>query len=200
VIVQELALKYPDIPMLSEEGKSIPYEERKGWGLFWLIDPLDGTKEFIKKNGEFTVNIALISDGAPVLGVVYAPILNLCYYAKSGEGAYKDGVRLPCAKSDVFTVVASKSHNNEETEKFIESMKKECPNLQTKSIGSSLKLCLVAEGVADIYPRVAPTMEWDTAAAHAIVRESGKKVVDFSTREELSYNKENLLNPSFLVY
>jgi len=200
VIVQELVLNYPDIPILSEEGKSIPYEERKGWGLFWLIDPLDGTKEFIKKNGEFTVNIALISDGVPVLGVVYAPILNLCYYAKSGEGAYKDGVRLPSAKSDVFTVVASKSHNNEETEKFIESMKKEYPNLQTKFIGSSLKLCLVAEGVADIYPRVAPTMEWDTAAAHAIVRESGKKVVDFSTREELSYNKENLLNPSFLVY
>ena len=199
MIVKMLLEGYPSLPLLSEEGKSIPYEERRGWSVYWLIDPLDGTKEFIKKNGEFTVNIALVSDGVPLLGVVYAPILDICYYAKKGEGAYKDGVRLPCAKSHPFTVVASKSHNNEETEKFIEMLKKEHQNLETKSIGSSLKLCLVAEGAAEIYPRLAPSMEWDSAAAHAIVKESGKKVVDFHTKEELRYNKENLLNPSFLV-
>ncbi|AEA33040.1 3'(2'),5'-bisphosphate nucleotidase CysQ [Hippea maritima] len=188
------------IPILSEENKEIPYDDRKNWDIFWLVDPLDGTKEFIKKNGEFTVNIALIHKDSPVLGVVYAPAINTLYYAAKGLGAYKsvnsetvnserrmneilkNSVKLPVERDDKdLIVVASRSHMNQETQNFIEALKESSlftnhSSLITTSIGSSLKICLVAEGKADIYPRLGPTMEWDTAAAHAIVKEAGGEI------------------------
>jgi len=202
-----------NIPVLSEEGRDIPYQERKDWTTFWLVDPLDGTKEFVKKNDEFTVNIALIHHQAPVLGVVYAPALGLLYYAKQGEGAFKvetaTGERraqpLPIEKTrkpNELKVVASKSHLSKETEQFIENLAKQGYEIALESKGSSLKLCLVAEGKADIYPRLAPTMEWDTAAAHAIVNEAGFSLQTFSFEngyEPHLYNKENLLNGWFVV-
>jgi len=201
IICKELERLYPTIPILSEENKTVSYEERKNWELFWLIDPIDGTKEFIKKNGEFTVNIALIENNTPVLGVVYAPALGDMYYAQKGNGSFKNGQKLPLhinkLPKERLKVVASKSHLSEETQTFID-------NLYTKEIeqvskGSSLKLCMVAEGTADIYPRLAPTMEWDTGAAHAIVIEVGKRVLQFGKKENLLYNKEVLLNPWFVV-
>jgi len=201
IICKALERLYPTIPILSEENKMVSYAERKNWDLFWLIDPIDGTKEFIKKNGEFTVNIALIKKNTPVLGVVYAPALDEIYYAKKGNGAFKNGEKLPLysnkSPKERLKVVASKSHLSQETQTFID-------NLDTKSIeqvskGSSLKLCMVAEGIADIYPRLAPTMEWDTGAAHAIVIEAGKRVLQFGKKENLLYNKEVLLNPWFVV-
>jgi len=193
-----------NIPILSEEGRSIPYEERKNWEYFWLIDPLDGTKEFVKKNGEFTINIALIYKGAPVHGVVYSPVLNVCYWAKKGEGAFKNGKKLPLkAKNqrDVYKIVASRSHMSNETKDFIEAIDTDKEKVII-SIGSSLKICLVAEGEANIYPRLGPTMEWDTAAAHAIVNESGglfNKYIDKDVYQKHLYNKENLLNDWFVV-
>ena len=192
------------IPLMSEEGKNIPYDERKDWAYFWMVDPVDGTKEFVKKNGEFTVNIALIHNGVPVLGVVYAPALNQMYWAKKGDGAYKDGQLLPLKKSaqrDVYKVVASRSHMSDETKSFIDDVKT-TKEKQLVSIGSSLKICLVAEGEADIYPRLGPTMEWDTAAAHAVVLEAGMGLKAYKQGQivdELSYNKTNLLNPFFIV-
>ena len=152
-----------NIPIMSEEGKGIPYEERENWEYFWMVDPVDGTKEFIKKNGEFTVNIALIHKGAPVLGVVYAPALDQMYWAKQGEGAFKDGQRLPLKGSDqrgTYKVVASRSHMSDETKAYIDAIDTD-KQKELVSIGSSLKICLVAEGEADIYPRLGPTMEWD---------------------------------------
>ena len=193
-----------NIPILSEEGRSIPYDERKNWEYFWLIDPLDGTKEFVKKNGEFTINIALIYKEAPILGVVYSPVLNVCYWAKKGEGAFKDGKKLPLKankKRDVYKIVASRSHMSNETKDFIEAIDTDKEKVVI-SIGSSLKICLVAEGEANIYPRLGPTMEWDTAAAHAIVNESGglfNKYIDKDTYQKHLYNKENLLNDWFVV-
>ena len=203
VICDSLLKLYPSIPILSEEGKEIPYETRKSWEYYWCIDPLDGTKEFIKKNGEFTVNIALIHKGTPVLGSVYAPILDTLYYAKKGEGAFKvkDGlsVELPIENnSGIYKVVASRSHLSEETIKFVDSLKEKHGDVEFISKGSSLKICLVAENEAQCYPRLAPTMEWDTAAAHAIVLEAGKTVNEYS-KGALKYNKENLLNPWFIV-
>jgi len=213
IICSKLQEIYPSIPILSEENKLIEYEDRKNWEYYWCIDPIDGTKEFIKKNGEFTVNIALIHKGIPVLGVVYAPAIDKMYVAKKGEGAFLNGLRLPLQKGErEFTVVASKSHLSEETQKFIDELKEEYPKLKADSKGSSLKLCMVAEGSADIYPRIAPTMEWDTAAAHAIVLESGKNVFQYDAEipsfeyleksdklQEMVYNKEDLLNPYFVV-
>jgi len=193
-----------NIPILSEEGRAIPYEERKNWKYFWLIDPLDGTKEFVKKNGEFTVNIALIYKETPVLGVVYSPVLNVCYWAKRNEGAFKDGKKLPLKtkkQQDVYKIVASRSHMSNETKDFIESIDTDKEKVIV-SIGSSLKICLVAEGEANIYPRLAPTMEWDTAAAHAIVNESDaslNKYIDKDTYQQHLYNKKNLLNDWFVV-
>ncbi len=201
IICDALEKLTPETPIMSEENKVIDYDVRKTWEYYWCIDPIDGTKEFIKKNGEFTVNIALIHKNTPVLGVVYAPALNAIYSAKQGEGAYLNGKKLPLSsntqRNEKLFVVASKSHLSVETQEFID-------NLQTKKIeqvskGSSLKLCMVAEGSADIYPRLAPTMEWDTAAADAIVRESGKMTYQFETDTPLVYNKENLLNPWFVV-
>ena len=203
IICNSLSSKYPDIPILSEENKDIPYEERKNWQQFWLVDPVDGTKEFIKKNGEFTVNIALIENGEPTLGVVYAPALNETYYGSKSEGAFKDNNKLPIKDNTnpekSLTVVASRSHLSPETVDFINDLKQNTEHVESISKGSSLKLCLVAEGKADYYPRLAPTMEWDTAAAHAICNTAGKKVVRHDNGEELTYNKENLLNPWFVV-
>jgi len=203
IIVNSLNALSVQFPILSEEGRLIPYQERKDWEYFWMVDPLDGTKEFIKKNDEFTVNIALIHRNSPVLGVVYAPALKEMYWAKQGSGAFKNNERLPLevneAHEKILTVVASKSHLSEETEIFIEALKATTEQLIFVSKGSSLKLCMVAEGSADIYPRLAPTMEWDTAAADAIVRESGKMTYQHQYKIFIKYNKENLLNPWFIV-
>ena len=193
-----------NIPILSEEGRNVPFDERKNWEYFWLIDPLDGTKEFIKKNGEFTINIALIYKDVPIIGVVYAPALNVCYWSKRNEGAFKDGEKLPIKANrqrDVYKIVASRSHMSNETKDFIEAIDTDKEKVII-SIGSSLKICLVAEGEANIYPRLGPTMEWDTAAAHAIVNESDglfNKYMDNNTYHKHLYNKENLLNDWFVV-
>lgn len=189
-----------NLPILSEENSIISFEERKNWEYFFLVDPLDGTKEFIKRNGEFTVNIALIHKQSPVLGVVYAPALNLMYSAKKGEGAFKNDELLPLAlNKDTYKIVASKSHMSDETKDFIDKLEVD-KKKELISMGSSLKLCLVASAEADIYPRLAPTMEWDTAAADAIVREAKKMSYDFYSKKPLLYNKENLKNPYFVVY
>lgn len=203
IICSALTNLYPNIPIISEENKEVPYIARKIWDYFWLIDPIDGTKEFIKKTGEFTVNIALIYKDVPVLGVVYAPVLKDMYFSKKDMGAYKNDERLPIKQNiepeKELNVVASISHLSEETKTFIDELAFCTVKLNLVSKGSSLKLCMVAEGTADIYPRLAPTMEWDTGAAHAIVLESGKQVVQYENDKPLVYNKENLLNPSFIV-
>jgi 3'(2'), 5'-bisphosphate nucleotidase len=205
------------IPVLSEEGQEIPYAERSSWERFWLVDPLDGTKEFIKRNDEFTVNIALVEGQRSTFGVVYAPVLNELYLGIPGRGAYRCrqeknqqqpfdyllqfADRLPIEEPhpELFRVVASRSHYNEETKAFVEALDTLGKEIRLVSKGSSLKLCLVASGEADIYPRLGPTMEWDTAAAHAVVKAAGKNVYRTDSGEELSYNKENLLNPYFVV-
>ena len=192
-----------NLPILSEEGKEIPYEDRKYWEYFWLVDPLDGTKEFVKKNGEFTVNIALIHKDTPVLGVVYAPALNQIYWAKRNEGAFKDGQRLPLKteqERETYKIIASRSHMTNETTVFISEIKTD-KTKELVSIGSSLKICLVAEGEADIYPRLGPTMEWDTAAAHAIALEANMYLRQYKDGKysKCLYNKESLLNESFIL-
>lgn len=220
------------IPVLSEEGRHLPYEERSGWDCLWVVDPLDGTKEFIKKNGEFTVNVALVQQGAPVLGVVYVPATRVLYYGIVGEGAWKctvpalgsglpeadslvaflsqgassdgkapfGGEQLPVGRGhDVFTVVASRSHMSPETQAYIQEMERVHGQVRTVSSGSSIKICLVAEGVADAYPRYAPTMEWDTAAGDAVARAAGRAVRNAENGKPLLYNKPDLLNPWFLV-
>lgn len=202
VIVTGLAQLSPSYPILSEEAAGISYDERARWTTYWLVDPLDGTKEFIKRNGEFTVNIALIENGVPVLGVVYAPVLDVCYYAAAGLGAHiQRGAASPlaiqvktAAADEVVQVVASRSHSDARTQALLDKLAAH----QCISMGSSLKLCLVAEGAAHFYPRLGPTMEWDTAAAHAVVRAAGGRVCQ-ANGEELSYNKANLLNPEFFV-
>ena len=183
------------LPILSEEGNDIPYEDRKHWEYFWLVDPLDGTKEFVKKNDEFTVNIALIHKDTPVLGVVYAPALNICYWAKQGEGAFKDEKKLPLKikkQRETYKIVASRSHMSDDTQAFIDAIETSREK-ELISIGSSLKICIVAEGEADIYPRLGPTMEWDTGAAHAVVRESDKRLKKFKNNKFTPhlYNKKN---------
>jgi len=201
IICSSLEKLYPNIPIMSEENKQTEYEIRKNWEYYWCIDPIDGTKEFIKKNDEFTVNIALVHNDTPVLGVVYAPAIDEMYSAKKGEGAYKNNQKLPLQTNDnpkeKLSVVASKSHLSEETQEFIDNL--DTKEIEQVSKGSSLKLCMVAEGSADIYPRLAPTMEWDTAAADAIVREAGKNTYQFEKDEAVVYNKEDLLNPWFVV-
>jgi 3'(2'), 5'-bisphosphate nucleotidase len=196
-------LKPSGLPILSEEGRSIPYDERKHWEQFWMVDPLDGTKEFLKRNGEFTVNIALIENGIPVLGVVAIPVTNEIFCASKGSGVWKqtpNGLQ-QLSKPETqnpkqaIRVVASRSHMNEETQAFINGLSN--PELVSK--GSSLKFLLLVEGKADVYPRFAPTMEWDTAAAHAVVNESGLRVKKHDADEELTYNKPDLLNPYFIV-
>lgn len=203
-------LRPTNIPVLSEEGKIISFDERKNWELFWLVDPLDGTKEFIKRNNEFTVNIALIEGQTPVAGVVYVPVTKVLYWADE-KGSFKaqvdnenelinDICQLPSSSEKTnFVIAGSKSHMNLETEEFIRSIDTKGKAIEMVSKGSSLKLCMVAEGNADIYPRLGPTMEWDTAAGHAIVKFAGKKVYQFENKKPLIYNKENLLNPWFVV-
>ncbi|MES2619580.1 MAG: 3'(2'),5'-bisphosphate nucleotidase CysQ [Bacteroidota bacterium] len=208
VILKGLKELSPEIPFISEETKLTPYEERKNWKQFWLIDPLDGTKEFIKKNGEFTVNIALIEDGVPVLGVVYVPAQSKTYYGVKGVGSFQSSSGnaqtaikndTHYAEKDKVTVVASRSHLSDETLQFVEDLKAQGKEVEFLSSGSSLKFCLVAEGAADVYPRFGPTMEWDTAAAHAVVMYAGKEVINYETKQPLVYNKQNLLNPWFIV-
>lgn len=202
VIVAGLQELTPDIPVLSEEGKDIPYEVRRNWRRFWLVDPLDGTKEFIKRNGEFTVNIALIEGQESVLGVVYVPAQDKMFWGGRGQGAWcregqGEAVAIQVRKADPekgLTVVMSRSHPSPELEEYLKDIKV----ADALPVGSSLKLCAVAEGRADLYPRLGPTMEWDTAAGHAVVEGAGGTV---KTPEgmPLLYNKENLLNPFFIV-
>lgn len=208
-------LKTLPYPVISEENKSVSYEERKAWTTLWIVDPLDGTKEFIKRNGEFTVNIALVYQGTPVLGVIYVPVKKELYYGTLKEGAYKvpditiipgmdfdkiPKVRLPQEQQRKgFVIVASRSHMSPETERYIDRLKNLHPEVKLTSVGSSIKICLVAEGLADVYPRFAPTMEWDTAAGHAIAKAAGKEMYYEDEQTPLNYNKENLLNPWFIV-
>ena len=205
------------IPVLSEEGKSIAYDQRQSWDLLWIVDPLDGTKEFIKRNGEFTVNIALVKNGVPVLGVIYVPVSQDLYFGMEGAGSFKvdrvgsytvvddfeslknASTPLPIEEKRSFTVVGSRSHMNEETSSFIKSLEAEHGEADIMSRGSSLKICMVAEGKADVYPRFAPTMEWDTAAGHAIAKHAGFEMFLHDKDEPLRYNKEDLLNPWFIV-
>ena len=209
-------LQKTNIPILSEEGSNISYEERKSWKYSWLVDPLDGTKEFIKRNGEFTVNIALIYEGRPILGVIYVPVKDHLYFSLEGLGSFKkvdcknkftdleslikNSTSLPIPSNrDNYVIVGSRSHMSKETESFFSSIKEKYSNVEIMSVGSSLKLCMVAEGKADIYPRYAPTMEWDTGAGDAICRMAGREVLQYNSKNPLEYNKENLLNPWFLV-
>tara|TARA_B100000683_G_scaffold233593_1_gene236303 strand:- start:323 stop:1147 length:825 start_codon:yes stop_codon:yes gene_type:complete len=207
-------LERTEYPILSEEGKHLAFKDRKEWNVFWLVDPLDGTKEFIKRNGEFTVNIALIENGHPVLGVVYVPVSGGLYFASKSIGAFKlddalnklshiekDAISLPYKKWDKrhLNVVGSRSHMSEETMNYVQNLKDEYESVEIVSKGSSLKLCLVAEGEAQLYPRFAPTMEWDTGAGQAIVEFSGGLVLNYPDLKPLRYNKENLRNPWFIV-
>lgn len=208
------ALETTGIPVLSEEGAHLPYEERCHWRTLWIVDPLDGTKEFLKRNGEFTVNIALVADAVPVLGVIFVPVTRVLYIG-SEAGAFKaivpervydlgamtlEAIAATRRSDDrPFTVVASRSHLSAETQEYIDALRTEHPDLEMVSAGSSLKLCLVAEGKADVYPRFAPTMEWDTAAGHAICRAAEAEVWHTDSNTPLRYNKENLLNPWFIV-
>lgn len=200
VIVEALDELEPRFPILSEEGAGQPYEARSGWDRFWLVDPLDGTKEFVKKNGEFTVNIALVEGGEPILGVVHAPVVGRTYWGARGLGAWRvdDGderaIEAGGSGSEELVIVASRSHAGAHMGSFLA----EIGDHRVTSMGSSLKLCLVADGTADVYPRLGPTMEWDTAAAHGVVLGAGGQVLDFSGAP-LRYNKENLLNPFFIV-
>jgi 3'(2'), 5'-bisphosphate nucleotidase len=207
------------IPVISEEGQQYEYEIRKNWDFYWLVDPLDGTKEFLKRNGEFTVNIALVKYNLPVIGVVYAPASGHLYYGAPDLGAYllstggfqndipaemtqiiRLSEKLPLRiDRDNFTVVASRSHINFETQRYIQMLQKNYKTVDVISKGSSLKFCLVAEGKADIYPRFGPTMEWDTAAGQAVALHSGCSVVRYDTGEILNYNKKDLRNPWFIV-
>lgn len=207
-----------DIPYFSEEGKKIPFEERSKWERYWLVDPLDGTKEFIKKNGEFTVNIALIENQTPVIGVIFIPVHKQLYFAERHIGSYKIdnindekkytsldklitcGVKIGSNKTiENFRIVGSRSHLSPETKAYFNELQQRYGEAEVLTKGSSLKICMVAEGKADIYPRLGPTMEWDTAAGHAIALYANCSVLQFDTGESLLYNKKNLLNPWFIV-
>ncbi len=213
-IIEKFLLK-TNIPILSEEGAKAAYSERKNWEYSWLVDPLDGTKEFVKRNGEFTVNIAMIHNGNPIIGVIYVPVKEELYFAMEGLGSYKasrnsvidsldnlisESNKLPIDyKRTNYVVVGSRSHMSRETESFFEEKKKLHGDVEVMAVGSSLKLCMVAEGKADAYPRYAPTMEWDTGAGHAIAKYAGFSVKQYNSYEDVIYNKEDLLNPWFLV-
>ena len=224
----EEILSVTGLPILSEEGSQRPPAERLSWELYWLVDPLDGTKEFVKRNGEFTVNIALMqrdpegvkADGIsiPIGGVLYVPVTDLLYFGWKSAGSYRQenaatfrkltaydraamSSRLPMSgtvRSD-YTIVSSRSHMNAETEAFIRRKREEKKDVQITSIGSALKICLVAEGTADVYPRFGPTMEWDTAAGHAICIEAGRQITDVKTNAPMRYNKKDLVNNWFIV-
>lgn len=205
------------IPIISEENKQIDYSTRKNWETCWIVDPVDGTKEFIKRNGEFTVNIALVTNGMPVLGVIYVPVSKTLYYSDNKEGkSYKaqlfshdisleelfelsEELNPESSENNLIRIVGSRSHMSQETLDYVSELKSEGNEIEIVSKGSSLKFCLVAEGNADVYPRFAPTMEWDTAAGQAICNAIGIDVISNQTQKTLMYNKENLLNPWFLV-
>lgn len=207
-IKSELCKLSAVIPVLSEEGDTIPFEERKNWSTFWMIDPLDGTKEFIKKNDEFTVNIALIKESRPVMGVIYAPALDILYFAEKNKGAFKimcggtSGDRkstlINSSSSFGKKVLISKSHLSKATLDYVDLLQGKEGEIEFASIGSSLKFCMIAEGSAQYYPRLAPTMEWDTAAGQIIVEEANGQVLEYETGKPLVYNKEILINPSFI--
>jgi 3'(2'), 5'-bisphosphate nucleotidase len=208
-------LESTSIPVLSEEGKEIPFEERKDWSRLWIVDPLDGTKEFVKRNGEFTVNIALIENNYPIAGIIYVPVTGVLYVGWNSIGAYKvettnenitwddlaiDKNKIPYPTNDsTFKVVASRSHMSTETQDYIADLEKTHGKVELVSMGSSLKICLVAEGIANTYPRFAPTMEWDTAAGQGIAEAAGKQFLDWNTKSRMKYNREQLLNNWFLV-
>lgn len=202
LILKGLQRLTPDLPVLSEESKTVPYDERRQWTTYWLVDPLDGTKEFLNHRDEFTINIALVEKGLPVLGVVHAPALQMTYYAAKGEGAFKQirnegpvSIKVSDYRSGKLKIVASRLHSGEKLNDFLERIP---DDYECFSIGSSWKLCLVAEGAAHLYPRLGPTMEWDTAAAQCIVEEAGGSVADLSGNG-LTYNKPELVNPDFVV-
>lgn len=208
-------LKDTGLPVLSEEGIHLSYKDRKNWDLFWLVDPLDGTKEFIKRNDEFTVNIALIQNCRPIAGVIYAPATGELYVGIPGIGAFKllnpdencnflsmqfSGIKLPEeTKPNEFVVAVSRSHMNHETEEYIKNLRKKQESIRLINKGSSLKMCMIAEGTASIYPKLGTTMEWDTAAGHAILKAVGKNIFLPDLKTELTYNKENLQNPHFIA-
>ncbi len=216
-------LKPFGIPVLSEEGATVPYEQRSKWNKLWVVDPLDGTKEFIKRNGEFTVNIALIEHQHPIMGIIYVPITRTLYFASKAIGSYRivvsaelenkiaenkislqalieQSVKLPKQElKSKYIVVGSRSHMSPETTAFIDDLKTSKGEIEMVSAGSSLKLCMIAEGKADIYPRFAPTMEWDTAAGQAILESIHFKLIDATSKQALQYNKENLVNPWFIA-
>lgn len=220
-IIEEL--RQFQLPVLSEEGVHEAFEKRKTWNKLWIVDPLDGTKEFVKRNGEFTVNIALVEDGNPTLGVIFSPVLKDLYFAAKGIGAYKidrhdfmpliEEIRttsldklltmaqkLPRVSGrDNYVVVASRSHMSSETYEHIEQLKLKHRQVEIATTGSSIKMCLVAEGIADEYPRFGPTMEWDTAAGQAILQNAGCSLIDEETKQPMRYNRENLLNNWFIA-
>jgi len=210
VIMREL--KGTGLPVLSEEGREIPFDERKKWEYFWLVDPLDGTKEFIKRNGEFTVNIALMENNHPRSGVIFQPVKGVAFAGIVGEGLYKfstgdelildDRYRLKVEDSageNKIRVIASRSHKSAETESFIDNLKESKKHIELLNAGSSLKFCLLAEGVADVYPRFAPTMEWDTAAGHALLKSVGKNIYLHPAGTEMKYNNPVLINDWFIA-
>ena len=208
-------LEATGIPVLSEEGRDITYQERKDWKQLWIVDPIDGTKEFIKRNGEFTVNIALIENQRPLIGVIFVPVTGELYFSSKEIGAFKVALdledydleallekadTLPLQREDnTFTIVASRSHMSAETREYIQQMRDLHGEVQLISKGSSLKLCMVAEGTANCYPRFAPTIEWDTAAGQAICEQAGFEVIDWDTKKNMLYNRKELLNNWFLV-
>lgn len=199
LIVAALEKLTPEIPILSEESKTIPYDERSKWTSFWMVDPLDGTREFVNRNDEFTVNIALLENNKPVLGVVHIPVLDISYSAAKNLGAFVDGnaIKVNTSIDKVVKILASKSHLSSETKMLLDKIENDY-ELEILNKGSALKLCYVADGQADFYPRLGPTMEWDTAAAQVVVEQAGG-VVSTVDAEPLKYNKENLLNPFFIV-
>ncbi len=229
-ILSDTVFEGKSIPILSEEGRDISFKDRCGWEYFWLVDPLDGTKEFVKRNGEFTVNIALIHKGKPIAGIIFIPVKDSLYFAAEGHGVYKleranQYKGLISAMEDHayrynellkyatdlksrqerpkqnghLRIIGSRSHRSQKMEEFLEELGKDYKEIEIFPAGSSLKFCLIAEGTADLYPRFGPTMEWDTAAGQAIVEEAGGVVVSVETKAPLLYNKENLLNPWFMV-
>lgn len=208
IIEDRLRKEFSQIPLLSEESsEQVPYATRKHWGRYWLVDPLDGTKEFVKRNGQFTVNIALIDGSRPVAGVVHVPATGITYWGSEPAGSFKsagasDAVPIRCSTipaSGRLRVVASSSHRSAETDRYLQALRRRYSEMSFLAVGSSIKICMVAEGAADIYPRFGPTMEWDSAAAHAILNAAGGRLIRNDTGEDLSYNKPDLLNPWFVA-
>ncbi len=208
IIERRLRAEFPRVPLLSEESAELaPYETRRQWRRYWLVDPLDGTKEFVKRNGQFTVNIACIEESRPVAGVVYVPATRTTYWGSVETGAFKSTAAGPARpirceampESGRLRVVGSSSHRSPETEAYLDDLRSRYSEISFLAVGSSIKICLVAEGSAHVYPRLAPTMEWDTAAAHAILSAAGGRLVQHQTGRDLPYNKPDLLNSWFIA-